>query len=412
MDLNKLASAKATSFSAFENFDPQRVASPAFVVDVRALEANLAILSEVGKASGAKILAALKAFSMHSAGELFQQYLAGAAASGPHEARLAREYFAGEQGLVHTYSAAFKADEFAEVLRYSDHVIFNSPSQLEKLSRAFDLDRSNHRFGLRVNPLHSEGAVGIYDPCRQGSRMGTPITQLQNAELGDFPLLTGLHFHTLCEQGFDALDRTLAVIERSIPHWLEAAEWLNLGGGHHITAESYDRNALVQRLRELRERYQLEIYLEPGEACSIDSGLFIAEVLDVMENDGKIAILDASATCHMPDVIEMPYTPDIIGARPCSKPTSNTSQQPSSERVYTLGGPSCLTGDEIGRYHFNEPLTPGARIKFLDMAIYSMVKTNTFNGIPLPDLVLWDSRDDRILHTRRFGYDDFKTRLS
>ena len=401
-DSAALPSAKTVSAQAFEDFDASRVASPSFLIDTAAIEANLRILQAVAEAGEAKVLLALKAYSSFATADLFNQYLDGACASGLYEARLAREFFAGDHGEVHTYSAGFTEASFDETVAYSDHLVFNSLSQLKRFGQRVPPEK---KVGLRINPEHSEGTVPIYDPCKPCSRLGVPISQLSQLEPAEQSNISGLHFHTLCEQGFDALDRTLRVIEKKIPNWLHHIEWLNLGGGHHITVDGYDRAALIERLLNLKAEYGVELYLEPGEATTIDAGILIAEVQDVTHNNHDIAILDTSATCHMPDVIEMPYTPEIIGA----KHGKNLSE--SSYR-YVLGGPSCLAGDEIGHYGFDKALTPGTRLKFLNMAIYSIVKTNTFNGIPLPDIVIWDSRSDKILHRRQFSYEDFKTRLS
>ena len=409
-ELDHLSSAEDICRRAFANFDPSRVSSPAFVIDYRGIEANLKILRAVADAADIKILAALKAYSSFATADLFRRYLDGACASGPYEAQLAAEHFVQSNGEVHTYSAGFKEQGFSAVAAYSQHIVFNSLTQYERFSNHKAIQPDKHSFGLRFNPEHSEGAVALYDPCRPCSRMGMPISQLKqldpNTIVGNAPKISGLHFHSLCEQGFSALDNTLAAIEKAIPEWLHAVDWLNLGGGHHITVKGYEREALVARLRKLKQTYNLKLYMEPGEACAINAGVLICEVQDIMQNGKNIAIVDTSATCHMPDVLEMPYTPEIFGARPSGgKPHGDKHE-------YVLGGPSCLTGDEIGSYHFDSSLKVGDRLILMDMAIYSIVKTNTFNGIPLPDIVVWDSRTDEILHTRCFGYEDFKSRLS
>lgn len=382
----------------FAKFDPARVPSPCYVVDETAIEHNLKILNYVQEASGAKILLALKAFSMFSLAPLVTKYLHGVCASGYNEARLGREEYNKE---VHTYSPAFKQSEFSDILSFSDHLVFNSFNQWFTFKEACLAAQStkNLHFGLRVNPMHSEGATPLYDPCSPGSRLGIPANEFKGKDLSG---ISGLHFHTLCEQEFAPLARTLDAVEEQFGDLLHTMQWFNFGGGHHITREGYDVEALIKKIRAIQEKYQVQVYLEPGEAIALNAGIFVAEVIDILENNGAIAILDASATCHMPDVLEMPYTPRITGA---GKP---------GELAYTykLGGPSCLAGDVIAEYSFDKPLHAGDRIVFEDMAIYTMVKNTTFNGIALPSISIWNSATDDFRVVKQFGYEDFKQRLS
>ncbi len=368
--------------------------TPCYVVDETLLLKNLTILANVQQRSGAKILLAQKAFSMFRVYPLLSQYLCGTAASGLFEAKLGHDHFPGE---VHVYSPAYREDEFPEILKVSDHVIFNSFAQWEKYKdRALAAKKS---CGLRVNPACStQEGHEIYDPCAPCSRLGITKEQFQPEALNG---IDGLHFHTLCEQNVDALVTTLAAFERDFGQYLHGMKWLNLGGGHHITREDYDVELLINTIVRLRETYGVEVYLEPGEAIALNAGFLVSTVLDTLYNGMDIAILDTSASCHMPDVIEMPYRPNIIDA---GKP---------NEKAYTfrLGGPTCLAGDVIGDYSFDAPLKPGDKLVFCDMAIYSMVKNNTFNGMRLPDIVL-KKQDGSFETVRRFGYEDFKNRLS
>lgn len=383
----------------FSRFDATRVPSPCFVVDVAAVEANLQILNRVQRESGAKVLAALKAFSCWSLAPLFKQYVSGTCASGLHEARLGREEFGGE---VHCYSAAYKEADLIEILRVADHVVFNSFSQWQRfkpLAMAAKKERPQLHFGIRINPEHSEGEVALYDPCAPCSRMGVPLSQF-NADLLDG--ISGLHFHTLCQQDLPPLQRTLAAVEEKFGPYLAQMEWVNFGGGHHISRDDYQVDELIQMVKDFSRRYDVQVYLEPGEAVAIHSGVLVAEVLDVLWNGMHQAILDTSATCHMPDVLEMPYRAEILGA----------GMPEEYPYTYRLGGMTCLAGDVIGDYSFAEPLHPGQRLMFDDMAHYTMVKTTTFNGINLPSIALWDSHTDELRVIREFGYEDFKTRLS
>lgn len=384
---------------SLKDFDLRQVPSPCYVIDRAALEANLEVLARVQRESGAKVLLALKAFSAFAMAPLVMRYLSGTCASGYYEARLGRERFGGE---VHTYAAAYPPQHFAEVLRLSDHVVFNSFSQWQQFreqAQAAQRQRPGLSFGLRINPEHSEGATSIYDPCAPCSRMGTTLAQFEGQDLTG---LDGLHFHTLCEQNFGPLDRTLAVIEANFADYLPQMKWVNFGGGHHITRSDYEVDALIERVRAFSAKYDVQVYLEPGEAVALNAGILVAEVLDLHHNHMPLAILDASATCHMPDVLEMPYRPRLTGSGlPGELP-----------HTYRLGGPSCLTGDVIGDYSFAEPLRVGQRLMFEDMAIYTMVKNTTFNGIPLPAIAVCDSRTGEVEIIKEFGYEEFERRLS
>ncbi|MCG6952238.1 MAG: carboxynorspermidine decarboxylase [Betaproteobacteria bacterium] len=383
----------------FRQLDLKRVPSPCFVVDEVAIEENCRLLAHVQQASGAKVLAALKAFSMWSLAPLVARQLSGTCASGLHEARLGREEYGGE---VHTFCAAFTERELREVLKISDHVVFNSQAQwrrFQTLALSAQRERPGLRYGLRVNPENSEGAVALYDPCAPCSRLGIPRAEFRADQLEG---ISGLHFHALCEQDFPPLERTVAAFEAKFGEFIPRMEWINFGGGHHITRFDYQVDALIALLKDFRARHGVALYLEPGEAVAYHAGVLVAEVLDLPFNGMPLAILDTSATCHMPDVIEMPYRPNILGAgEPDSRP-----------HTYRLGGQTCLAGDVIGDYAFDAPLRIGQRLVFEDMAYYTMVKTTTFNGINLPSIAIWNSRTDALRVVRSFGYQDFKGRLS
>ena len=370
--------------------------SPAYVVDLGRLRHNLAILDEVQKRSGAKILMALKAFAMWNTFPLIKQTLHGVCASSPWEARLGREEFGGE---VHSFSAAFKESDVVELLEISDHLVFNSFSQFERFRPLWEKEQGRVSIGLRVNPEHSEGEVELYDPCAQNSRLGIRRSAFDGRSLDG---VEGLHFHTLCEHLFEPLARTAEVFEEKFGEFLPAMKWINFGGGHHITREGYDIDGLVDLVCYFRKKYQVEVYLEPGEAVIIGTGLLVGEVLDVVENRVTNAILDVSATCHMPDILEMPYRPEIKdGYAPGLK-----------AHTYRLGGPSCLAGDVIGDWSFERPLLPGDRLAFLDMAHYTMVKTSTFNGIQHPHLCTFEPKTGKLQVVKSFNYEEFKNRLS
>lgn len=389
----------APNSDTFLNFDPTSVPSPCFVVDEVAVERNLKVLKRVQDESGAKVLLALKAFSMFSLAPLIMRYLQGTCASGLWEARLGKEEYGGE---VHVYSAGYTQGDLTEILDIADHVVFNSLSQWQRFQSLVQEKRKARPrldFGLRINPLHSEGAVAMYDPCAPGSRLGTPVTQLGDSDLSGF---SGLHFHTMCEQNFAPLSRTLDAVERSCGELLNRMEWVNFGGGHHISHPDYDVDGLIARIRDFSRKYDVQVYLEPGEAIAIRSGVLVSEVLDIMHNESPVAILDTSATCHMPDTLEMPYRAHIFG-----------SGQPGEfAHTWRLGGMSCLAGDVMGDYSFEQPLQVGQRLVFDDMAHYTMVKTTTFNGVKLPALALCNSQTGTVRIVKRFAYEDFRNRLS
>lgn len=368
--------------------------TPYFLVDEEKLIYNLNILKEVSERSGCKILLAQKAFSMYAVYPLLRKYLAGSTASGVYEARLGKEYFGGE---THVFSPAYRDDELEEILKYADDIVFNSPRQVKKYGER--AKKAGKSIGLRLNPeCSTQEGHAIYDPCAPGSRLGTTVANLEKEII---PLLDGFHFHTLCEQDSDDLEKTVAAIEQKFGAYLKGKKWLNLGGGHHITRQGYDVERLIRIIRHLKQTYDLEIYLEPGEAVVLNAGFLISEVLEVVNNGIEIAILDTSAACHMPDVLEMPYRP----------PVQQSGQPGEKAYTYRLAGPTCLAGDIIGDYSFDEPLQEGSQVVFEDMALYTMVKTNTFNGMPLPSIVL-RRMDGTTEVIRRFGYEDFKDRLS
>lgn len=387
---------KAGDPGAFAHFDLNRVASPAFVVDEVAVRRNLAVLKDVRDRGNAKVLLALKAFSMWSLADVVGEYLDGVCASGLWEARLAREFYKGE---LTTYSPAYKAEDLPEILRLSDHVIFNSPDQVTRFSDLIAKARAEgevFEIGLRLNPEHSEGEVAKYDPAQPCSRLGFPVSQLTPEKMVG---IDGIHIHALCEQDFLPLSRIWAAVEPKLAPLLGGVKWINLGGGHHVTRADYQIDQLVDFLNDIQQRYDVTAYLEPGEAVALDAGILIGEILDVFDNGMPIAITDLSATCHMPDVIEAPYRPAMLA-------------EPEDGVTVRLGGPSCLAGDIIGDYVFAERPVPGARLAFLDQAHYSMVKTNTFNGVPLPSIALWNSATDELKMVREFDWTEFRDRLS
>lgn len=375
------------------SFDPRALPTPCYVVDRSLLIRNLQLLKSVKERTGCRILLAQKAFSMFSLYPLIGEYLDGTTASGLFEARLGSEEMGKE---THIFSPAYKEEEFDEILSLCGHIVFNSFPQWEKYkARALAAGKS---CGIRINPECSTQDHAIYDPCSPGSRLG--VTR-ENFQPGQLDGISGLHFHTLCEQNADALVQTLQAVEQNFGQYLNQMEWLNFGGGHHITRSDYDVETLVACIDRIQRTYRLQVYLEPGEAVALNSGFLVSTVLETMHNGIDLAILDASAACHMPDVLEMPYRPEIIGAaQPGEKP-----------HTYRLGGPTCLAGDIVGDYSFDAPLKAGDRLVFCDMAHYSMVKNNTFNGICLPSIFITDGKNPPE-PVRSFGYSDFKNRLS
>ena len=371
-----------------------QVPTPAYVIDEAKLVNNLEILKSVQERTGCKVLLAQKAFSMYATYPLISQYLAGTTASGLYEAKLSREEFGGE---VHVFAPAFKDADLEEILEIADHIVFNSERQLRKhvdKCRAVGVS-----VGLRINPeCSTQGDHALYDPCAAGSRFGVRIDQFSEDLLD---LVDGLHFHTLCEQNSDDLKTTLDAVEAKFGPYLHRIKWLNMGGGHHVTREDYDLDLLISSIQHMQETYGLEVYIEPGEAIALNAGYLVTEVLDIFENGIETLVLDASATCHMPDVLEMPYRP----------PLRHGFEAGEKTYTYRLSSNTCLTGDIIGDYSFEKPVEIGDKLYFEDMAIYSFVKNNTFNGIGLPSLVLMDKTGDcRIV--KSFGYEDFKGRLS
>ena len=373
--------------------------TPCYVIQEAKIRENLEILRGICEDTGCRILLAQKAFSMYSLYPLIGEYLDGATASGLYEARLGYEEMGKEN---HIFSPAYREDEMDEILTYCGHIIFNSPAQLRKYREK--VRRAGRSMGLRINPeCSTQEGHAIYDPCAPFSRLGTTEEKFRSGMTEeDIASLDGLHFHTLCEQNADDLAKTLDAVEERFGDVLHRMKWLNFGGGHHITRADYDRELLKECILRMKEKYGLEIYLEPGEAVALNAGLLITEVLEIAENGMEIAILDTSAACHMPDVLEMPYRPPLKNA--------GEPGDPRKPYVYRLAGPTCLAGDVIGDYSFEDPLQRGSRLEFQDMAIYTMVKNNTFNGMKLPDIVL-EKSDGTCVAVRAFGYEDFKSRL-
>ena len=378
----------------------QKVETPCYVIDEKQLRKNLELLAYVREKAGCKILLAQKAFSAYATYPLISQYLDGCTASGIFEARLGFEEMAQPFGKEnHVFSPAYPEKDFDEIVKICDHILFNSPKQWAKFREKVRASERYIQAGIRVNPEYSEIETDIYNPCFTGSRLGVTLAQFKE-DLALVDGIDGLHFHTMCEQNSDVLARTVPVFEEKFGFMFDKIKWVNFGGGHHITRKDYDVELLIDTVKNFREKYGLDVYLEPGEAVALNAGYLVTTVLETAKNGVNIAITDASAACHMPDVLEMPYRPNIIGADlPEKKPFT-----------YRLGGNTCLAGDIIGDYSFDEPLCEGTRLVFEDMAIYSMCKNNTFNGIPLPSIyLLKDNGEVELL--KKFGYDDFKSRL-
>lgn len=395
-----LPTPKARFTEALKDFPKEitdSVPTPYYMMNEGLIKKNLEILDSVQKRTGAKILLALKAYAMHGTFPLIRRYLHGVCASGPHEARLGREEFGKE---VHTFAPAYSEEDMKKVIEYSDHIIFNSIWQWKKYRDMIRKSGRRIEVGLRVNPGHSEVEAKMYNPCAPGSRLGIQPKDLEGENLGG---IDGLHFHAMCEQNSDVLARVLKSFEKKFGKYIRKMKWVNFGGGHHITRKDYDIGLLCKTIKDFRKRYgNIEVYLEPGEAVVLNAGVLVASVLDIVKNKMEIAILDASAETHMPDVLAMPYRPNITGA---GKPGE-------LKYTYRLGGISCLAGDVIGDYSFARPLKRGDRVVFLDMALYSFVKNNTFNGIRLPSLVLYNPETKKTRVVKRFGYLDYKNRLS
>ena len=372
--------------------------TPCFVTDLGALEANLKILAEVQTRAGCTILLALKGFAQWSTFPLVRKYLAGATSSSVAEARLAREELGGE---VHAYAPAYSEGEMAELLTLADHIVLNSPNQWRRHRAAIEHARKTKPVsaGLRVNHEHQEVEVALYDPAGPCSRLGTTRANVTKEDLDG---IDGLHFHTLCQVNSDALERALAAFEDKFGDFIPQMKWVNFGGGHHITRPDYDRDRLVRVIQAFRTKWNKPVYLEPGEAIALGTGVLVAQVMDTFHNGMNIAILDASATAHMPDVLEMPYRPVIIDA----------GEPNEKQHTYRLGGMTCLAGDVIGDYSFDRPLEVGDKLVFLDMAHYTMVKTSNFNGVRMPSIAMHDPVTKQITVSRRFGYRDYRDRLS
>lgn len=369
--------------------------TPCYVIDENIIEGNCKVLADVMKKTGCHVLLAQKAFSNYALYPLIGKYLSGTTASGLYEARLGREEMGREN---HVFAPAYKDEDMDELVKICDHIVFNSISQLEKHKEKC----RNVSIGIRVNPEFStQNGHEIYDPCGKGSRLGVTADLLRNADLTG---IDGLHFHTLCEQNSDDLKKTLDVVEEKFDFLLRKVKWVNFGGGHHITRKDYDVELLCDCITHIKEKYNVKVYIEPGEAVALNAGYFITTVLDKVKNSGiTCLILDGSAACHMPDVLEMPYTPPLS--------EGSIIEIPEKEFDYRLGGNTCLAGDIIGNYRFDHDVQIGERLTFCDMAIYSMVKNNTFNGIPLPSIYSMDRNGDCRL-IKSFGYNDFKERLS
>jgi carboxynorspermidine decarboxylase len=378
------------------DIDLNRIPSPCFIVDKRALRENISIFDGIRKKTGVKILLALKGFAMFSVFDVLKPFLAGVCASSPHEARLGYEEMGKE---VHSFAAAYSRRDLEDFLKWSDHIIFNSFSQWQQFNLPIKNASRAISCGIRINPEHSEGNVPIYDPCAFGSRLGVIRNHFKSHLLDG---IEGLHFHTLCEHNADALERTLAKVEEKFGQFISRMKWVNFGGGHHITRSDYNVDLLCRLINEFKLKYKnKEIYIEPGEAIVFEAGYLVTSVLDIIQNDMPIAILDTSVAAHMSDVLEMPYRPEII----------NAGDPGEKAHSYRLGGLSCLAGDIMGEYSFDHPLSIGDKLVFTDMAHYSMVKTNTFNGIRLPSIAWYDQTDELCI-VRNFDYKDYRNRLS
>ncbi len=376
------------------DFPIHQIPSPAYVLDERLLRKNMDVFRYVQEQTGCKILVAQKGFSMYATYPLLGETLCGVTSSSLFEARLGYEEMGKE---VHIFSPAYRMDEFDEILRYSDHIVFNSFAQWNTFRDKVSQAGKPISCGIRINPEYSEIETDLYNPCFANSRLGVTLANFHDDQLEG---IDGLHFHTMCEQNSDTLARTLQVVDQKFGKYLPQMKWLNFGGGHHITRTDYDLDTLISSIRWMKEKYDLQIYLEPGEAIALNTGYLICSVLDILENGMNLAILDTSAACHMPDVLEMPYRPNLIGAGlPGEKPYT-----------YRFGGPTCLAGDIIGDYSFDEPLQIGDRLVFCDMAHYTMVKNNTFNGINLPAIVRYSEQNGMEI-LKEFHYEDFKSRL-
>ena len=384
-----------------KQIDFSQIKTPAYIVDERLLERNLQVLKNIMDRTGCKILLAQKGFSMFSLYPMIGRYLVGTTASSLYEAKLGKEEMGKE---THIFAPAYREEEFSEILSLCDHIVFNSIDQWlffkEKVQQSNQNGKS-HTCGIRINPEYAEVEQDIYNPCCEGSRLGTTLTDFQKALKKNPDALNGidgLHFHVMCEQNSDTLERVLDHVEEKFGKYMNQMKWINFGGGHHITRSDYDIELLIKCINRIKDKYNVTVYLEPGEAVALNTGYLIASVMDIK---GMTAIIDASAACHMPDVLEMPYRPEIIDA---NKPNEK-------KYTYRLGGNTCLAGDIVGDYSFDKPLIQGDKLMFCDMAHYSMVKNNTFNGIRLPSILSYNDIEG-IKIIKEFGYEDFKNRLS
>lgn len=383
-------------------FDTGKIGTPSFVIDEGLLEKNLKILHSVKQRTGAKILLALKAYSAFSTFPLIKKYLDGICASSPNEARLGKEEFGKE---VVVAAPAYTDEDIGELVKYSTCMIFNSFSQLKKFRKT--VLSHGIEYGIRINPECSSAPTSLYDPCAPFSRLGVTA---KNFEENSLQGVSGLHFHALCQQNSDALEKVLKSAEKKFGKYFSKMKWVNFGGGHHITKEGYDIDLLCDLINSFKKKYKVQVYLEPGEAVALNAGFLIASVVDIVNNGMEIAILDTSAETHMPDVLAMPYTPEIVGAKIASKMSEEDRKK--YPYICRLGGLTCLAGDVIGDYAFPKKLSIGSKLVFTDMAIYSMVKTTTFNGVNLPSISLFNPKKNKIKIVKEFGYEDFKSRLS
>lgn len=377
-----------------ETIDFNPIKTPCYVVDERMLIKNLEKLKSIEERTGCKILLATKAFATYKTFPLIGEYLSGVTSSSLHEARLGYEEMGKE---VHIFAAAYRPDDFEEIMKYSNHIVFNSFNQWRRYREQVAAYPKEISCGLRINPEYAEVEKDLYNPCALYSRMGITLANFEEDALEG---IEGLHFHAMCEQGADTLERILKVVEEKFGKYFYQMKWINFGGGHWITKPDYDTEKLIACIKHIKEKYQVQVYLEPGEAVAINAGYLVTRVLDIIHNGMDLAILDTSAACHMPDVLEVPYKPQIVGAgEPGEKPYT-----------YRLGSATCLSGDIIGDYAFDKPLKVGDLLILEDMAIYTMVKNNTFNGINLPSIALY-SEHRGLEVIKSFGYEDFKARL-
>ncbi|MDF2819695.1 MAG: nspC [Clostridiales bacterium] len=377
------------------NLDFNAVPTPSYIVDERLLIKNLDLLKSVSDRTGCHVLLAQKAFSMYSTYPLIGKYLSGTTASSLFEAKLGKEEMGKE---THIFAPAYQEHEIDEIISICDHIVFNSFSQWKKYKNKVVASGKSVSCGIRVNPEYSEIETDIYNPCFENSRLGVTLANFKEDELEG---IEGLHFHTMCEQNSDVLERTIKVLDEKFGKYMSKMKWINFGGGHHITRPDYDIETLIKSIMFIKNKYNVEVYIEPGEAVALNTGYLVSKVLDIINNGMELAILDTSAACHMPDVLEMPYRPHII----------DSANPGEYEYTYRLGGPTCLAGDVIGDYSFKQPLKPGDNLVFCDMGHYTMVKNNTFNGINLPSIALFNE-EEGIKIIKKFGYEDFKNRLS